>query len=151
MFQSLLSTVTLFIEQDPFLHVPMSLDVNYCRVCQENFTKEGGKNIKEEIFTENGDTFQNSPIHLLFYEKIRRQDIRGELSKISSMSFCQFKKKSGISVQPPAYDVELVLLLKDFTAQFVTKEQYQQLLFILGQNQNKNSILLELSKLLKKS
>ena len=35
-----------------------------------------------------------------------------------------------------AFDSDLLLVLKDVTAQFVTKEKYQQLLFILGQNLN---------------
>jgi hypothetical protein len=50
------------------------------------------------------------------------------------MSLCQFNKDNGIQVPPPAYEIELVLLLEGFTAWSVTKEQYQQLLFILGQN-----------------
>ena len=61
--------MALFIEQEPFSCVPMHLDVNFWHICQENFTQEGGKNIKEEIFKENGDTFQNSPIHLFFMKK----------------------------------------------------------------------------------
>src|SRR5687767_11248129 len=49
---SLLSTIFLFIEQDPFFDVPMNLDVNFWHVCQENFTQLNGKNIKKEIFKE---------------------------------------------------------------------------------------------------
>ncbi len=139
-FETHLSTVTLFIEQEPFLHVPMNLDVNFCCVRQENFTQLGGKNIKEEVFKENGDTFQNSPIHLLFYEKISSTDLEGKHTKISSMSLCQIKGNPEFHLISGAYDIKLILLLKEFTAQFVTKEQYQQLLFILGQNQNKTSI-----------
>ena len=130
--------MTLFIEEEPFFHVPMHLDVNFWRVRQENFTKEGGKNIKEEIFKENGDTFQNSPIHLFFYEKIHSTDLQGGQSKISSMSLCQVNKAE-IHLPVSAYEVELVLVLSNVTAQSVTKEQYQQLLFILGQNQNQKS------------
>ena len=53
------------------------------------------------------------------------------------MSLCQFKRNPEIKVPPSAYEVELVLVLRDITAQLVTKEQYQQLLFILGQNEDK--------------
>ena len=35
-----------------------------------------------------------------------------------------------------AYKMELELVLRDFTAQFVSLEQYQQLMFILGQRAN---------------
>jgi hypothetical protein len=72
----------------------MNLDVNFWRVCQENFTQLKGMNIKEAIFKENGDTFQNSSIHLLFYEKISNKDLQddqvpeNEQPKIASMSLC---------------------------------------------------------------
>src|SRR5687767_2289636 len=90
-FETLLSTVALFIEQEPFSHVSMCLDVNFRHVQQENFTQRKGMNIKEAIFQEGGDTFQNSSIHLLFYEKICSKDLENDQPKISSMSLCQFK------------------------------------------------------------
>jgi hypothetical protein len=72
----------------------MNLDVNFWRVRQENFTQLKGMNIKEAIFKENGDTFQNSSIYLLFYEKISNKDLQddqvpeNEQPKIASMSLC---------------------------------------------------------------
>src|SRR6478735_8401872 len=67
-FDTLFSTIVLFLEQDPFTNIAMNLDVNFCRVKQENFKKKtDGKTMQEEIWMEGGDTFQNSPIHLLFY------------------------------------------------------------------------------------
>ena len=68
-FESLLSTIILFLEQDTFLNAPMNLDVNFCHVCQDNLTKGKGTNIQKSIMEENGNTFQNSPIYLMFYEK----------------------------------------------------------------------------------
>src|SRR5687767_15318538 len=36
-FYCLLSAIFLFVEQEPFYHVPMNLDVNFWHVHQENF------------------------------------------------------------------------------------------------------------------
>src|SRR5688500_20364167 len=52
------------------------------------------------------------------------------------MSLCRFKKDPTLRVPPPVLGLELVLVLDNFTAQFVSNEQYQQLLFILLQNPN---------------
>ena len=58
----------------------MNLDVNFWHVHQENFTQSGGNNIKEEIIKAKGDTFQNSLIHLFFYEKISKTDLQHKLT-----------------------------------------------------------------------
>src|SRR5687767_6892842 len=105
----------------------MYLDVNFWRVHQENYTQVRGINIKEAIFKEGGDTFQNCSIHLSFYEKISNKDLLvplDEQPKIFSMSLCQFNKDDTLKVPPTAYEIKIVLVLKDFTAQFVTKQQY---------------------------
>ena len=142
-FKSLLSTIVLFLEQEPFSSVSMNLDVNFWHIHQENFDSENneGTTLSQEIFTANGDTFQNSPIHLLFYEKITNKDCHlvptlNGIPELSSMSFCRFKKNSVQNLDVSAYEYSLLLVLDGFTAQFVTKEQYQQLLFILGQKVN---------------
>src|SRR5688500_6429417 len=107
-FHSFLSTIVLFIEQEPFSNVPMNLDVNFRHVNQENYAQENGRDMKEAIFEENRDTFQNNAIHLLFYEKIIRtkpsNDLLPSLDKtptLSSMSWCRLKK-----------NLELMLLMK---------------------------------------
>ena len=70
-FPSLLPMVTLFLEQEPVSSLAMNLDVNYCRVNQENYNKkwETEKTMQEMIFIQDGDSFQNSPIDLVFYKK----------------------------------------------------------------------------------
>ena len=66
-FKCLLPTDVLFIEQEPFSNVSMNLDVNFQDIHQENFDKViHGTTMREKAIKLNGDTFQNSPIHLLF-------------------------------------------------------------------------------------
>ena len=95
-FESHLSTIVLFIDQDPYFNVAMNLDVNCCRVHQENFTLDTGSSINDAIFVENGATFQNSPIHLLFYEKVYQTNnllpFSSDLPKLTSMNLCRLKK-----------------------------------------------------------
>ena len=52
----------------------MHLDTNFWKVKQENFRAAVGTDtdIQEAILKENGDTFKNTPIHLIFYEKINK-------------------------------------------------------------------------------
>ena len=142
-FKSLFSTIVLFLEQELFSSVSMNLDVNFWHIHQENFDMETneGTTLKQEIFKANGDTFQNSPIHLLFYEKISNKDYHLVptpigIPELSSMSYCRFKRNSVENLEESAYDLNLLLVLDGFTAQFVTKKQYQKLLFILGQKVN---------------
>ena len=52
---------------------------------------------------------------------------------LTSMSDCKLRKDSLPPLEPSAYDVELRLRMDTITAQFVSLEEYQQLLFILGQ------------------
>jgi hypothetical protein len=143
-FESLLSTIVLFIEQEPFTNVPMNLNTNFWHVRQENYTKikVGGSNIKEAIIEENGNTFQNSPIHLVFYEKINTADLPNDdlvptlnetPPQFFSMSYIRLKKDPALNFDEFVFNLELLMVLKGVTAQFVTQEQYQQLLFILGQ------------------
>src|SRR5687767_2211830 len=74
-FKSLHPTIVLFIEQEPYSNVSMNLDVNFWEIHQEKFDKViYGITMREEAIKPNGDTFQNSPINLLFYEKIHIAD-----------------------------------------------------------------------------
>jgi hypothetical protein len=140
-FHSVFSTIVWFLEQDPFTNIAMHLDVNYRRVKQENFTAANRKDIHNAITKANGDTFQNTPIHLLFYEKIHEAKLSSDdmvLSletppEISSMSVCKLKKTTKFGVENLAYEMPLRLIERNATAQFVTAEQYEQLLFVLGQ------------------
>ena len=53
--------------------------------------------------------------------------------EISSMSLCELRKTTKFGVEDLAYEMKLRLILRNFTAQFVTVEKYEQLLFVLGQ------------------
>jgi hypothetical protein len=137
-FSSLLSTVTWFLEQESVSNLAMNLDVNYCQVNQNNFKKKGetGKTMEEMIFIQDGDSFQNSPIDLIFYEKkILSHDVHPP--DVASMSSCKlrpdrFKQYTDEDIDNSAYNYELLVCMKNMTAQFVTKNEYQKLLFILG-------------------
>ena len=67
-FKCLLSMIILFLEQDNYFNVPLNLDINFCCVHQDSFFKEG-TNISKSTIEENGVSFQNSPICLMFYQK----------------------------------------------------------------------------------
>ena len=141
-FHSILSTIVWFLEHDPYTNIAMNLDVNFRKVKQGNFKskKEMGKDFMETVMQENGNTFQNSPIHLLFYEKNalenapKSNDMILEVSpKLSSMSLCKLKKDKQFDFLSLVTGLELRLILSDVTAKFVSLEQYKQLLFVLGQ------------------
>ena len=134
--------MTLFLEQEPVSSLAMNLDVNYCQVNQENYNKKGEteKNMQEIIFIQDGDSFQNSPIDLVFYEK-KIQSYNSKscnyLADVASMSYCKlssdrFKQFTDKDIGDSAYKLDLLLCMKNMTAQFVTKKEYQKLLFILG-------------------
>ena len=143
-FESLLTTLDLFIEQEPISNVPMNLDVNFWHVRQDTFFEVKGSSIsmRDAIFKENDDSFQNSHIYLVFYEKIKNTDLPEETvpavarPELISMSQCKMKRLAGLDVPELAYKQELLLVLQGVTAQFVTNEKYQQLLFILGRKDN---------------
>ena len=95
----------------------------------------------EGIKENDGTTFQNSPIHLMFYEKISQEDYikkNPDLSfdsspKLSSMTWCKVQKTKPAIFDDLVYNLELKMLASDVTAQFVSLEQYEQLLYVLGQ------------------
>src|SRR5688572_3695166 len=64
-FHSVFSTIVWFLDQDPFTNVAMYLDVNCRKVKQTNFTAANRKDLHTALKVD-GDTFQNSPLHLLF-------------------------------------------------------------------------------------
>ena len=76
----------------------------------------------------------------MFYEKL---DIFGkdllpteekiEELELSSMSYCQLGKEFASKLPETAADTELWLVQQGVTACFVLMEQYQQLMFVLGQ------------------
>ena len=142
-FHSVFSTIVWFLEQDPYTDVAMNLEVNYRKVKQENYKvpTPTGKDIENAIIEKDGNTFQNSQIHLLFYEKIsaKNQSINAKVRsldsppQLSSMSWCNLKKNFQCNVDELAYDMELQLVMRDTTAQFVSQKQYEHLMFVLGQ------------------
>ena len=114
----------------------MNLDVNFRRLRQENLQQDHGSNIIGSIFDQDGKTFQNSPIHLIFYKRV--YDYKDDLlltlkekPKLSSMGWCQFNKKS-VNTPPHLLNKELIFEYQGISAKWVTTEQYAQLLFILG-------------------
>ena len=152
-FPSLLSTVTLFLEQESVSRLAMNLDVNYCQVNQENFNKktETENTMQEMIFMQDGDSFQNSPIDLIFYEKkilLDNSKSSNYLADVASMSYCKlsserFKHFLNVDIAESAYNLELLLCMKNMTAQFVTKKEYQQILFILGFKDYNSKIVIQ--------
>ena len=121
----------------------MNLDVNFHHLKLDKFRQDHGSNIIGSIFEHNGKTFQNSPIHLIFYERV--YDFKDDLiptlkekPKLSSMGWCQFNKKT---VRAPAHILNRALIFEyqGITAKWVTLEQYAQLLFILGLEESGSS------------
>ena len=114
-FQSVFSTVVWFLEQDPFTNVAMHLDVNCWKVKQGNYTAENKKDEHFAIQDETGNTFQNTPIYLLFYERIKKSAISSEEMllatkippEILSMSVCKLKKSNQVKVDNLAYEILL--------------------------------------------
>ena len=114
-FHLVFSTIVWFLKQDPFTNIAMHLDVNYHRVKQENFTAANRKDIHNAIMKANGDTFQNTPIHLLFYEKIKEAKLSSNdmvLSletppEIPSLSVCELRKTTKFGVENLAYEMPL--------------------------------------------
>ena len=85
------------------------------------------------------NSFQNSPIHLVFYEKISESEwktnqicpgVKATPPEIRSMSSCMLKSDEDPKLVQPAYDMPLDLILSEVTGQFVTPERYAQLMFI---------------------
>jgi hypothetical protein len=142
-FYSLLLTVVWFLEHDSYTNVTMNLDINFCKVFQENYELKstGGKTMAEGIKEEDSTTFQNSPIHLMFYEKISQEDNKKNNSgfifnsspELSSMTWCKVQKTKPARFDDLVYNLELKMVASDVTAQFVSLEQYEQLLYVLGQ------------------
>lgn len=125
-FESLLSTLVLFIDQEPFSNVAMNLEVNFWHVCQGNFSNINNTNFLNEIFKDGGDTFSNNPIHLLFYEK---EYILEELvptlnapPQITFMRRCKCKSDPALKLPEAAFELEQILVLQGVTSRFVSKE-----------------------------
>ena len=134
-FEAHLPSITLFLEQDSYLNEAMHLDLNFRSVDQDNYKKQKqGKTMSEAINEENGLTFQNSAIHILFYEKMMKkqdQPTIDEVPEVISMSRCKLEKEVTEKFDATAHELDLLLLFKDITAQFVSDEAMEQLLFIL--------------------
>ena len=123
--ESLLSTINLFIDQDSKFNALMNLNVNFRRVRQENFTEKEEKNFKSAIFQEGGTSFQNSPIHLMFYEKLDifgkdllPTDEKFEELELSSMSYCRLRKDFASKLSETAVDTEIRLVQQGVSACF---------------------------------
>ena len=73
--------------------------------------------IVDSIFAKGDDTFQNSPVHLLFYEKVN-DDLAPDLNtpELSSMSYCRLRSDSSLKLPELAFDMDLHLVLRGVTA-----------------------------------
>ena len=85
-----------------------------------------------ETKEENTNSFQNSPIHWLFYERMNVKDFmkgtRPTLDippDLSSMSDCKLKKEPWHDFDKKANDLDLQLILGNITAKFVSMEEYK--------------------------
>ena len=95
-----------------------------------------GSNILESIFSEGGSKFQSSDFHLLFYKKIN-ENLAPDVNpppELFSMSYCRLSRNSGLELLESAFQLDLLLILQGATAQFVTKDQYLQLLFFRSES-----------------
>ena len=119
-FHLVFSTIVWFLDQDPFTNVAMHLDVNCRKVKQTNFTAANRKDIHSALKVD-GDTFQNSPLHLLFYEKVIKSKVSSKdkapslptCPEISSMSLCELRKTTKFGVEDLAYEMKLQLILRN--------------------------------------
>ena len=139
-FESLIPSVMMFIEQEAYSNAAMHLDVNFCRVFQANYKwPKRNLTMEEAIFEKNGKTFENSLIELIFYEKMitsTEQKIgleeKEKMPKIFLMSKCRLNQEIDIDIEGLTDDLELSFEYEDASAQYVTFDQYQQLLFVMG-------------------
>lgn len=91
-FESLFSTIVWFVEQDPYTNVAMNLEVNYCKVKQDNYfvLTPTGKDFHTALMEIGGTTFQNSQIHLLFYERSVHKSNQAILKYKVGILFCKY-------------------------------------------------------------
>jgi len=139
-FESFVSTIVMFIEHEPYSKIAMNLDTNYRRVLQENYKKvKNGMTMEQSIFQDKGNTFRNSSVKLLFYEKVNDKSklqvgmvTTEETPKIFSMSKCRLNQEINLNIDGLKEDLELSFEYDNVSAQYVTLEAYQQLLFLMG-------------------
>ena len=139
-FESFVSTIVMFIEHEPYSKMAMNLDTNFRRVLQENYKKvKNGMTMEQSIFQDKGNTFCNSSIELLFYEKVNDKSKlqvgmvpTKQTPKIFSMSKCRLNQEIDLNIDGLKEDLELSFEYDTASAQYVTLEAYQQLLFLLG-------------------
>ena len=97
----------------------MNLNVNFRRVRQENFTDPKRENFNSALSEANGKTFQNSPIHLMFYEKnilldkLVPDEMDNEDVQLSSMSWCRLRPDYASKFQEIAQNQEIKLVEKN--------------------------------------
>ena len=139
-FESLIPSIMLFIEHEPYTNVAMNLDTNFRRVLQQNYKKpKNGLTMEQSIHAPKGNTFNNSSIELLFYKKLNNtsnsqltKEEKDRMPKIFSMSKCWLDQEIELNIEGLNDDLELSFEYEDASAQYVTVEEYQQLLFLMG-------------------
>ena len=105
-FESLISAIMLFIEQELYTNVAMNLDANFHRVFQENYKKpKNGLTMEQSILQEDGNTFCNSSIQFLFYEKVNNsssvqvaKEEKDKMPKFFSMSKCRLNQEIDFNI-----------------------------------------------------
>jgi hypothetical protein len=121
--------------------VSMRIPVNYRQVLQSNYfkTEEGkGKNMFDAVYEPDGDSFQNSPLKMVFYvtKSGNRGNIRPEHLKLTSISKIDVSPEC--AKLPEQKDSEMIdysnktLQMEHVTCIWPRQEDLRDLLFFLG-------------------
>ena len=119
--------------------VGMRLPVNYRTVDMRNyFAKEvqQATNICDAVYVPGGDTFQNSPIKLVFFAGFHKQAAPGTLN-LSSISKVNMNASNAKLSQKKEY-TNMTLVMEDIQCLWPRQEDLQSFLYLLGYHPFKN-------------
>jgi hypothetical protein len=122
--------------------VSMRIPVNYRQVSQQNFFKPQGeeqKTMLEAAYEPDGDTFQNSPLKLVFYSafpKVVRKARQEDHLKLTSISQVNVnpgkaslpKQKGGVPIQY----MNMTIQMEDVVCMWPREEDLRDLLYFFG-------------------
>ena len=117
--------------------VGMRLPVNYRTVLQSNYlTKdENGSTINEAVDEPDGDTFQNSPVKLVFFAGFHKKgEDTMDMTSISKVSIDPKQAK----LSPALTYSNMTLVLKGIQCLWPRQEDLQDFLYLLGYHPIKN-------------
>ena len=111
--------------------VGMRLPVNYRTVLQSNYSTkdENGATIKEAVSEPDGDTFQNSPVKLVFFAGFHKKG-EGTMDMTSISKVSVDPKKTKLS--PNLTYSNMTLVLKGIQCLWPRQEDLQGFLYLLG-------------------